>query len=92
MSASRSSQLVGANGLGHRQFRAAPAAARDHHGDRKQQDQRQRAEADQGVGDADRKVANREQNLVHAASCSRFAAGHERRGNVCGKCCPDWPG
>ena len=60
-------QLVGADGLGHRQFRAAPAGARDTMAIASSRTRRERAEGDQGVADADRPVADHEKNLVHAA-------------------------
>ena len=78
-------QLVGADGLRHREFRAAPPGPRDHDRDDQQQDKRQRAKADQRVAGADRQVADHEKNFVHARSCSRFAGERERRGNIYGK-------
>ena len=78
-------QFVGADGLRHRQFRAAPAGPRDHDGDHQQQDKRQRAEADQRVAGADRQVADHEKNLVHARVVADSPAHRERRGNIYGK-------
>ena len=78
-------QLVGADRLRHRQFRAAAAGAGDDDGDRQQQHQRERAEADQRLADVDRQVADDEKNFVHARLVARFAGFRERRGNIYGK-------
>ena len=60
-------QLVGADRLRHRQFRAAAAGAGDHNGDRQQQNQSEHAEADQRLANVNRQVADDEKNFVHAA-------------------------
>jgi hypothetical protein len=53
--------------LCHRLFRATPARFGDDDDQHQQQDKRERADADQAVSDADRPVADQEENLVHAA-------------------------
>ena len=65
-------ELVGALGLRHRQFRAAPARAGDHDRDDQEQDKRQRAESDQRGTGANRQVADHKKNLVHESPCSRI--------------------
>ena len=78
-------QLVGANRLRHRQFRAAAAGAGDNDGNRQQQHQCERAEARQRLADVDRQVADDEKNFVHSRLVARFAGFRERRGNIYGK-------
>ena len=60
-------QLVGANRLRHRQFRAPAARAGDDDGDHQQQHQSQHAEPDQRLANVNRQVADNEKNFVHAA-------------------------
>ena len=78
-------QLIGANCLRHRLFRAAAAGAGDDDGDHQQQRQSQRAEADQRLANVDRQVADNQKNFVHARLVARFGSFRERRGNIYGK-------
>jgi hypothetical protein len=79
-------ELVGADGIRHREFRPAPPRACNDHGDHNQQDEDQDAEADQRVDRAHRPVASHENDLVHACPSSRFGCWHERIANIHGKC------
>jgi hypothetical protein len=63
-------QLVGADRLRHRQFRAAAAGAGNDDGDHQQQHQRERAESGQRLADVNRQLADREENFVHGSTCS----------------------
>ena len=72
-------EFVGAHGLRHREFRAAPAGPRDHDGDDQQQQQARAHDADQRDAGADRQVADHQKNFVHAAlvADSRLNANEE---------------
>jgi hypothetical protein len=78
-------EFVGADRLGHRQRGPAAAGSRNDDRDDKEQDERKHAKADQRCAGADRRGADHEKNLVHAALSIRFGLEHERRGNIYGK-------
>ena len=60
-------QFVGANGLHHRQFRAAAPGSRDHDGNDQKQQQREHREPGQCRVDPERPIADHEEDVVHAA-------------------------
>ena len=58
-------QFIGAKGLRHRQFGAAPTGSCEHDGNDGEQHEHQRTDADQRKTGADRQVAGHKKNLVH---------------------------
>ena len=78
-------ELVGADGIGHRQFRAAPPGLGDHDGNQHEEDEDQRTEADQRIDCAHRPVTQHENDLVHASPSTRFGWPHERIANISGE-------